>query len=372
MHSFTQVMIVACILAVQCGALAQAKPADSPACVLNIEPGPGNPRNSEGAFVRLKDGRILFAYTRFTGSEDDEGTAHIAGRFSSDSGLTWTQEDTLILPNEGEQNTMSVSLLRLKSGAIAFFYLRKNSDYDCRPYLRISKDEAKTWSEPTLCIAPQGYFVVNNDRVIQLASGRLVIPAARHSLPGEKFVARAQALCYLSDDDGKTWRQSETILDPPAESKSGLQEPGIVELKDGRILMLLRTDQGCQLRSYSKDSGVTWSPVERTDILSPVSPATVKRIPETGDLLLVWNNHANIPDELNKKRTPQTVAISNDDGTTWRNAKDIETNPEGWYCYTAIEFVDGYALLAYCAGDKTVGHLNRLRITRIPIAWLGK
>ncbi len=341
--------------------------------VLNIDPSAGNPRNSEGAFVQLNDGRILFAYTHFTGSAGDEGTAHIAGRFSSDNGVTWTREDQLILPNEGQQNTMSVSLLRLKSGPIAFFYLRKNSDYDCRPYLRISTDEAKTWSEPKLCIESIGYFVVNNDRVIQLSTGRLVIPAARHSLPGEKFGHRAQALCYLSDDDGKTWRQSETVLDAPPESKVGLQEPGIVELSDGRIMMLCRTDVGCQLRSYSADGGNTWSPVERTDILSPVSPASFKRIPSTGDLLLVWNNHANIPENLKGKRTPLSVAVSNDNGQSWQHIKNIETNSDGWYCYTAIEFTkDNHVLLGYCAGDKTIGGLNRARITRIPVGWLSK
>ncbi len=30
--------------------------------VLNLEPNPNNPRNSEGAFVTLKSGRILFLY----------------------------------------------------------------------------------------------------------------------------------------------------------------------------------------------------------------------------------------------------------------------------------------------------------------------
>ena len=331
-----------------------------PETVLNLDPGPGNPRNSEGAFLQLRDGRILFAYTHFTGNASDEGTAHIAARFSSDNGVTWTQEDQTILSNEGQQNIMSVSLLRLASGPIAFFYLRKNSDYDCRPYLRISTDEAKTWSEPRLCIEPMGFFVVNNDRVIQLSTRRLVIPAARHSMPGETFVQRAQALCYISDDDGKSWKQSETVLDAPPESKSGLQEPGIVELKDKRIMMLSRTDLGCQLRSYSSDGGNTWSSVERTDILTPVSPASCKRIPKTDDLLLVWNDHTNIAEYLKEKRTPLSVAVSHDNGKSWQHVKNIETNPDGWYCYTAIEFIkDDHVLLGYCAGDKTVGGLNR-------------
>ncbi len=338
--------------------------------VLTLNPGEGNPRNSEGDFVQLKDGRILFVYTHFTGSASDHGTAHLAGRFSSDGGRTWTEEDVVVLPNEGGMNVMSVSLLRLQSGEIALFYLRKNSTGDCRPCMRISTDEAKTWSEPTLCIEQEGYFVVNNDRVIQLKNGRLVIPAACHSLPGQDFKRRGQAVCYLSDDSGKTWTASKTVLHAPEGSKTGLQEPLVVELKDGGLMMLARTDQGCQMRSWSKDAGVTWSPIEMTDIKSPVSPASVERIPATGDLLMVWNDHSAIDASLKGKRTPFNAALSRDEGKTWGQVKTLEDDPDGWYCYTAVEFTGDAVLLGHCAGKRSTGGLNVTQVTWIPIVWL--
>ena len=128
-------------------------------------------------------------------------------------------------------------------------------------------------------------------------------------------------------------------------------------------MMLYRTDQGCQYRSLSADGGETWSPAEPTDIKSPVSPASVKRIPKTGDLLLVWNDHADVDDAHRGKRTPLNVAISRDEGQTWEHTRTLEDDPEGWYCYTAIAFVDGRVLLGYCAGDRRVGLLNRTQIT---------
>lgn len=336
-----------------------------------LPPTPGkNPRNSEGSFVTLKDGRLLLIYTHFTGGGSDHATAHLAARSSKDGGLTWSDKDEPVLANEAKMNVMSVSLLRLQNGAIALFYLRKNSLEDCRAYMRISNDEAKTWGEPVLCIPSEGYFVVNNDRVIQLKNGRLVIPAARHNVPGGKWFGRATAMCFLSDDNGKTWRQSKSQLEAPQASKTGLQEPGLVELKDGKVLMLCRTDQGCQMRSHSSDGGDTWEAVETTDIKSPVSPASVKRIPKTGDLLLVWNNHANVDDAHRGKRTPLSVAISRDDGMTWEKSKNIEDDPAGWYCYTAIAFAGDCVLLAHCAGSKEIGHLNRTQITLIDLDWL--
>ncbi|MCK5369224.1 MAG: exo-alpha-sialidase, partial [Cyclobacteriaceae bacterium] len=65
---------------------------------LRLEPKQGNPRNSEGDFIQLKDGRILFVYTHFTGGTGDHASAYLAGRFSNDGGETWTNEDISILP----------------------------------------------------------------------------------------------------------------------------------------------------------------------------------------------------------------------------------------------------------------------------------
>ncbi|MCK5815189.1 MAG: hypothetical protein KAH07_04515, partial [Flavobacteriaceae bacterium] len=42
---------------------------------LRLEPKPGNPRNSEGDFIQLKDGSILFVYSHFTGGTGDNATA---------------------------------------------------------------------------------------------------------------------------------------------------------------------------------------------------------------------------------------------------------------------------------------------------------
>lgn len=99
--------------------------------VLKLEPGPGNPRNSEGDFIQLKDGRILFVYTHFTEGTGDNAGAFLAGRISTDKGKTWSDKDVTVISNEGGMNVMSVSLIRLANGRIALFYLRKNSETDC-------------------------------------------------------------------------------------------------------------------------------------------------------------------------------------------------------------------------------------------------
>ncbi|RCS41111.1 exo-alpha-sialidase [Bremerella cremea] len=349
--------------------------ADPPQSNIALPPGPDNPRNSEGDVVQLKDGKVLLIYTHFVGGSGDHAQAHLASRVSADGGKTWSPEDQLVIPNEAGLNVMSVSLLRLADGRLALFYLRKNSHTDCRPQMRISTDEGKTWGEAT-CVIPDedmGYYVMNNDRVVQLQDGRLIAPVAQHVGPGmPKRNNAAETLVYYSDDAGATWQRSQYA--PRAAPRNGKdvlsQEPGVVELTDGRLMMWIRTDAGSQFVTYSSDRGETWSQLEPSNMLSPLSPATIERIPSTGDLLLIWNDHSNIPTTLKGKRTPLRSAISQDDGKTWTHVKTLEDNPNGWYCYIALDFIDGHAVMAYCAGDRREN--NGLAVTntqRLPIEW---
>ncbi len=340
---------------------------------MRIAPRPGNGRNSEGDFIRLKDGRLLLVYSKFIGT-GDHAPAELAGRYSSDGGRTWETDDIPIIARKGsDANLMSVSLLRLADGRIAMFYIQKyNSPSGSKyPYLdnilmRTSLDEGATWSEPTHIVPKDqpGYRVLNNDRVIQLKSGRLVVPLAVHYLPGwPGFQSSADIVCYLSDDQGRSWRASKSTL----KSEFLAQEPGVVELNDGRLLMFCR-NRDCQLLSHSKDGGETWSPLTRSSFTQPtVSPASIERIPSTGHLLLVWNN-GDDPLAAVKPvgRRPFAAAVSKDEGGTWEHVQNLGTDPQGWYCYTAIEFIDDHVLLAHCEYPG----LNSLQITRVPISWL--
>ena len=144
------------------------------------------------------------------------------------------------------------------------------------------------------------------------------------------------------------------------------QEPGLIELKNDDILMFIRTDAGVQYFSRSGDGGLTWTDAEPGNLKSPVSPASIKRIPSTGDLLAVWNNN-----NTDNRRTPLTIAISKDEGETWEKVKNIEDEPEGWYCYTAIHFTGNHVLLGHCAGN--TGERTKLapeQITRLSLEWI--
>ncbi|MBO6168193.1 MAG: exo-alpha-sialidase [Kiritimatiellae bacterium] len=358
-----------------------AEPAPGVTTVLELKPGPGNPRNSEGAFLSLKDGRIMFAYSRYCGtSSHDHAQADIAVRYSSDNGTTWTQTDEILVKNHGGMNVMSVSLLRLQSGEIALFYLLKNSEQDCRPVMRRSFDEGKTWSDGTLCITDEiAYYVLNNDRVIQLKDGRLLFAVSKHTSDDGKFDKLGTVLTYSSDDNGKTWQRGKSAFQivAPSGKRYAAHEPGVVECSDGSVLLWIRTGADFQYFSRSTDRGETWSAPQPSQLRSPLSPASIKRLP-TGELLAIWNDHeakpemrTHHPDKhkwANGWRSPLSAAISRDDGRTWHGSKMIEDDPEGWFCYTAIQPLDdGTVLLAYCAYDV----LAHSRLVKVPLEWFG-
>lgn len=323
-----------------------------------------NMRNSEADMLQLRDGRLMLAWIEFyTEKGSDWGPARISAMYSRDRGRTWRGKFTL-QENIATMNVMEPDLLRLKSGKILFLFCRKNSEADCLPMVRLSTDEARTFSHPQpLPIEPSpSYTGFNHDRAIQLSSGRILMPLFYTT--DYRVDRHIRSRVYYSDDEGATWRPSRTILDIPA-SRAGAQEPGVIELKDGRILLWLRTDQGKIYRSYSNDRGETFSEPQPMALNSVLSPQSIKRIPSTGDLLLVWNYST-------RARFPLTAAISKDEGETWTHFRNLDQDPAHTYAYTSIEFVKDRALFTYYAGPPPAeksGPRWNLKLKSAPVRW---
>jgi Neuraminidase (sialidase) len=308
--------------------------------------GPKNPRNSEAAIIQLKDGSLLLGWTDFyAGSGADHGPARIVGRLSKDGGRTWGAKYTLV-ENDGGCNVMEVNFLRLKDGDIALFHCQKNSeDKDCRVMMRTSTDEGKTWGPAKQLSPPAKYTGLTNGRCMRLKSGRILLEAWENEF----------SYCYLSDDDGKTWRESQRV-----KPKKGCWEPACVELKDGRVMMLMRTGMGGQYKSVSKDGGETWTGPEPTGLVGTAAPVSISRIPTTGDLLAIWNHNPG-----GKHRNPLTAAVSKDEGQTWHRFRNLEDAPDDAWAYPAVTWVKDQALITYF--NYKGGLSLRLRI--VPAGW---
>ncbi|HEU0120250.1 MAG TPA: sialidase family protein [Bryobacteraceae bacterium] len=322
--------------------------------------GPGNRRNSEADALVLRDGRILFTWIEFQGDGgSDWAGARLSARISSDQGQTWGEKFTL-QENIGTMNVMEPDLLRLKSGKVLFLFCRKNSPADCAPMVRISKDDAKTFTPPVpMAITPSpSYTGFNHDRAIQLRGGRILMPV--FFTTDYRVDPHIRSRIYYSDDEGHSWKPSETVLDLPG-TKHGAQEPGVIELKDGRVMVWVRTELGRIYRAYSKDKGRTFSELQPiAGIESPLSPQSIKRHPGTGDLILFWNNSP-------KQRTPLATAISRDEGRTWEHHKVLDETPGETFAYTSVEWLKEKALISYYAAARE-GTIS-LRMKTLPLHW---
>jgi len=326
-----------------------------------------NPRYSEGTILVLRDGRILFANTEFVGGGSDFSKASIIARESTDGGRTWGPSRVL-QENVGERNVMSATLRYLEEPArdntpIGLFYLVKNGYDDLDVYLRKSDDQTRTFGEPILVSNTPGYHVMNNDRVTLLSSGRLLAPVA--STADVRKENHFVSYCFLSDDGGTSWRAGQGKVDQP---KRGAMEPEVIETEDGRVAMIVRTQLGYIAISYSGDGGDTWSEPVSSGVRAPEAPATLRRIPATGDLLLIWNDTFSEGAGHGGKRTPLTAAISTDEGRTWQHHRNLETREDETYAYTGLTFHQDRALLSYYVRDETSGRISS-RFRSVPVSW---
>ena len=171
-------------------------------------------RSGEGSVCELSNGSLFCVYGKFAGAKDEDKATLIEIR-SKDGGCSWTDKNDLLKPGDDILNNMSVSLLKLHDGRVAMTYLHKVSTTLCYPLFMTSSDNAKTWSEPVdIAHERKGYYVVNNDRLVQLRNGRILLPYAWYGenpdFKSEKQLAYCG--CFISDDCGDNWHLSKNEL----------------------------------------------------------------------------------------------------------------------------------------------------------------
>lgn len=343
-----------------------------------IPPAPDNPRNSEGAFLRGKQGEILFAYSRYHGdSSHDHAACDIALIVSHDEGRSWS-EPRIIAPASafGTKNVMSVSAIEQADGRLAFYFLIKENDFTTTLGRAISADGEHFTVERCAARFPAAYYVVNNDRIIRLSDGRLIAPAsyvsAQEISNGRTCEMIATAL--ISDDDGESFYKADfdfTTSDP-INARYGHQEPGMLERKDGSVYLWMRTNYGCQYESVSTKGLEGFIKPRPSEFTSPPSPLQMKAVGEAVyavyNPIPRYNGREMLPGTWG--RTPIVLRKSLNDGCTFGKLNAIEDDPSRGYCYPAIFGTrDGRLLLAYCRGNDTDGNtLCRLGIAEVNLS----
>jgi len=160
------------------------------------------------------------------------------------------------------------------------------------------------------------------------------------------------SLVVISDDLGQTWRASLPIVG------FGPTQPSLVLKNDGTLLAYMR-DEGMPpqriLTSISKDDGETWSIAADTDIPNPSSSLEVIKLKD-GRCVMIFN-------DTEEGRHSLALAVSDDEGDTWKWQRHLEQSVDGKgaYAYPAlIQTRDGLLHLTYSFHEqngKTIKHV---------------
>lgn len=302
-----------------------------------VDLGPGNAVGSginyASAAVTFPDGTLESYFRRAA-----EGAVSIFRARSTDNGRTWSEAEPLVaLSVEPWGGPMP---LLDRDGELHFVIPRVRGE-GRRPavdrfidlYHLRSTGGRTGWTEPKrvyegYCGALQGVF--------QLKNGRILAPFADWlpSVPTRPPTGPSETTALYSDDGGATWRRSPARLTAPCfdgynGANYGACEPTLIELKDGKLWMLLRTQTGSLYESFS-DDGVDWTEARPSRFPSSNSPAFPIRLGD-GRMVLFWN-HCVMPPRAGKDgvyggRDALHGAISGDDGKSWRGFREIYRDP---------------------------------------------
>jgi predicted neuraminidase len=178
---------------------------------------------------------------------------------------------------------------------------------------------------------------------LTLPSGRILLP-----LYSDGFNL---SLVAISDDTGETWRASKPIVG------LGPIQPTLVLKKDGTVVAYMR-DSGTLphrvLLASSSDSGDSWSVARDTDIPNPGSSLEVIAL-QDGRWVMIFN-------DTEEGRHSLSMAMSDDEGQTWKWKRHIEKAEKGKAAYaypSLIQTADGklHATYSFNEEGKSIKHI---------------
>ncbi len=172
------------------------------------------------------------------------------------------------------------------------------------------------------------------------------------------------SLFALSDDGGKNWTFSNPVL-----GGAGIQ-PTIAITKDSSLVAYLRDNgpppQRMQ-RTESHDKGLTWS-IPKDDILPNPGAGFDMVTLSTGEWLIVFN-------DTEDGRHNLSVAVSDDEGKTWKWKKNIENDTRGEMATSShypavIEGMGGRIHVSYSYHRNDIKPGKSVKYVSFPVSWV--
>ena len=245
-------------------------------------------------------------------------------------------------------------LTEMPGGELWLFYKVGKTVGEWTGWLVKSKDGGRHWGKAERL--PDGFLGPIKNKPLLLGD-RLLCGSSTEG-KGWRFHVE------IYDLKTRQWRYVgpvESKLAPPTIQPDTLTpidciQPSFLQLNDGRLQVLMRTRNGFLATSFSSDQGETWTPVTLTSLPNNQSGTDAVTLRD-GRHALIYNDFETLPGTKKGPRTPLSMAISSDDGHTWRHLCTLETSPVGQYSYPAIiEGSDGTLHCTYTWQRKRVAY----------------
>ncbi|WP_165840879.1 sialidase family protein [Larkinella punicea] len=333
---------------------------------VRVTTAPGN----EATLIRRKNGGLTIFYI------NRPGDANQLRSISSSDGIHWEPPVTEFnLPGQAYYANRVLEDPQGELHGIFHLWGTGTNGYRGRHldvwYCRTTGAE-KPWSQPQKIY--DGY-VGSIRSFIRLSTGRLLVSFAkavpeRQEKPGVGQVDYGwnDIISLHSDDNGQTWKPSassvQVEIDNAMPVRYGGIEPDVVELTDGRLWMLIRTNKGHLYESFSSDHGQIWQAARPTRFISSDSPAELLRLSDRRLVLLLNSNQRwdNPRSYAAGGREMLHAAISRDEGKTWQGFREVltmpaakpgrvEKNDRGTAYASAAETAEGKVALVAGQGD---------------------
>ena len=196
-----------------------------------------------------------------------------------------------------------------------------------------------------------------------MRNGRLLAGIRLADAKGRSPLRHTAVATLYSDDGGKTWERGDIAI-RHGERTVNPNEPVLVELSDGRVMMNVRNESAPKRRlvTVSPDGVSGWSEARFDPALwdSGVMASVVRVEDQT---LVFANPHSE------KERRNLSVKLSHDEGKTWDAERMLEPGPSA-YCDLAA-LPDGTILCLYERGDEDGGELyGRITLARFRADWV--
>jgi predicted neuraminidase len=225
-------------------------------------------------------------------------------------------------------------LFQIPGSDLLLFYKVGPNVAGWKGFVMRSSDHGKSWSKAEQL--PDGFLGPVKNKPILLSDGSILAPS---STEGNGWHVHFE----LSKDQGRTW----TKIGPVNSDRLiNAIQPSLLVHGKGDLQILCRSQNRMIATSWSKDSGLSWSKMELTNMPNNNSGTDATTLKD-GRHILVYN-HVKTPEKEKKgARTPLNLAVSKD-GIDWEAALVLEDSPISQYSYpSVIQSADGMLHVVY-------------------------